>query len=77
MGADEQKIIKQYIRAAYDNLKSVRLLNEQPRSERFPMVSQEEVAAQHEFDILCMLARDLGISNPWEDARFNILTVED
>ena len=77
MRAEEQKIIKQYIRAAYDNLKSVRLLNKQPRSERFPMVSQEEVAAQHEFDILCLLARDLGISNPWEEAKFNIMCVED
>lgn len=70
MRAEEQKIIKQYIRAAYENLKSIRLLNKQSRSERFPMVSQEEVAAQHEFDILCMLARDLGISNPFEDSIF-------
>ena len=77
MRAEEQKIIKQYIRAAYNNLQSVRLLNRQPRSENFPMVSQEEVAAQHEFDILCMLARDLDISNPWEDAEFNIMCVED
>jgi hypothetical protein len=77
MKANEQKIIKQYLRGAYEKLKLAREMNVQNRSERFPMLSQEFIAAQHEFDILCSLARDLEISNPWEDNEFNILCVED
>ena len=68
MRVNEKKIIQHYLSVAYNNLRSIQLLNkEQPRSERFPMVSQEEVAAQHEFSVLCTLARDLDIHNPWLD----------
>lgn len=66
MRVNEKKIIQHYLSVAYNNLRSIQLLNkEQPRSERFPMVSQEEVAAQHEFSVLCTLARDLDVPNPW------------
>lgn len=66
MRANEKKIVQHYLRVAYNNLRSVQLLSkQQPRSERFPMASQEEITAQHEFSVLCTLARDLNISNPW------------
>lgn len=67
MRANEKKIIKHYLHVAYNNLQAVRLLNkQQPRSERFPTVSQEEVAARHEYSVLLSLARDLGIADPHE-----------
>ena len=70
MRANEKKIIQQYLRCAYEKLKLARKMDTQNRSERFPMLSQERIAAEHEFDILCSLARELDVPNPWEDSRF-------
>ena len=68
MRANEKKIIQQYIKCAYEKLKLAKKMNEQSYSDRFPMLSQEYIAAEHEFDTLCSLARDLSIPNPLEDA---------
>ncbi len=67
MRASEKKIIQHYLNVAHNNLQAVRLLNkQQPRSEQFPTVSQEEIAAQHEYSVLFTLARDLGVAGPHE-----------
>lgn len=67
MRANEKKIIQHYLNVAHNNLLAVKILNkQQPRSEQFPTVSQEEIAAQHEFSVLLCLARDLGVSNPYD-----------
>ena len=41
------------------------------------MTSKELACAQAVFGTLCNLAKNLDISNPWEDAEFNIMCVED
>ena len=77
MKANEQAIIKQYLHDAYFNLKDARECDKAQRSERFPMVSKELAVAQGKFDILCGLARKLGVANPYERLDYEILCVED
>lgn len=77
MKANEQAIIKQYLHRAYFNLKEAREYDKAIKSERFPMVSKELAVAQGRFDILCGLARELGVSNPYERLDYEILCVED
>ena len=77
MRAEEQKIIKTYLQEAYINLQEVREREKINRSDRFPIVSKDLTCAQAVFGTLCNLAKNLDISNPWEDAEFNIMCVED
>lgn len=76
MKANEQAIIKQYLHDAYFNLKEARKSNKEFQSERFPMVSKELAVAQSRFDILCGLARELGVANPYERLDYEILCVD-
>ena len=69
MRANEKKIIQHYLCVAHNDLLAAKLLSKnQPRSSQFPSLSQEEVAAYHEYTVLCQLARDLGVSNPCREA---------
>jgi hypothetical protein len=77
MTAKEKKIIKTYLKAAYDNL--IRVADYEaidrairfPEGERFPTVSQEYIRAQSRYDSLCGLARALDIMTPCEDTRLD------
>ena len=77
MKQNEQAIIKQYLQRAYSNLQDAREYDKARRSERFPMISKELAVAQGRFDILCGLARELGVANPYERLDYEILCVED
>ena len=77
MKANEQIIFKQYLQRAYSNLQDTREYDKVQKSERFPMVSKELAVAQGRFDILCGLARELGVPNPYERLDYEILCVED
>lgn len=76
MKANEQIIIKQYLQRAYSNLQDAREYDKARKSDRFPMVSKEFAVAQGRFDILCGLARELGVANPYERLDYEILCVE-
>lgn len=68
MRASEKKIIQHYLMVAHNSVLAAKLLSKnQPRSAQFPMLSQEEVAAYREYQVLCHLARELGISNPCKE----------
>jgi hypothetical protein len=77
MRAEEQKIIKTYLQEAYINLQEVQEREKISCSERFPAVSKDLTCAKAVFDTLCNLARNLGISNPYERLDYEILCVED
>lgn len=77
MKANEQTIIKRYLQRTYSNLQDAREYDKTRRSERFPMVSKELAVAQGRFDILCGLARELGVANPYERLDYENLCVED
>lgn len=77
MKANEQAIFKEYLQRAYSNLKDAREYDKVRKLDRFPMVSKELAVAQGRFDILCGLARELGVSNPYERLDYEILCVED
>ena len=68
MRANEKKIIQHYLCVAHNDLLAAKLLSKsQPRSSQFPSLSQEEVAAYSNYQTLCQLARDLGITNPCKE----------
>mgnify|MGYP003294572765 CR=1 FL=1 len=77
MKANEQIVIKQYLQHAYNKMMKARKDNQYLKSDRFPMVSKELAVAEYGFDLLSRIARDLGISNPWEAIEWEILVVED
>lgn len=77
MKASEQAIIKQFLAGAYCALQDARRQNKEQQSERFPMVSKELACAQREYDVLCGLAKRLGVANPCERLDYEILCVED
>ena len=77
MKANEQAIFKKYLQRVYSNLQDAREYDKARKSERFPMVSKELAVAQGRFDILCGLARDLDVANPYERLDYEILYVED
>lgn len=77
MKAEEQKIIKEFLVGAYMSLQDVRRQDEEQRSERFPAVSKELACSQREYDVLCALARRLGVANPCERLDCEVLCVED
>ena len=77
MKANEQAIIKQYLQRAYSNLQDAREYDKAIKSDKFPMVSKELAVAQGRFDILCGLARELGVVNPYERLDYEVLCVED
>ena len=77
MRLSEQAIIKQFLVGAYMSLQDARRQNNEQQSERFPMVSKELACSQREYDALCGLARQLGVSNPCEKLDYEVLCVED
>lgn len=77
MKASEQMIIKQFLVGAYMSLQDARRQNEEQQSERFPMVSKELACSQREYDVLCGLAKELGVANPCEKLDYESLCVED
>lgn len=77
MTLKEQKIVKQFLVGAYMSLQDERRQNEEHQSERFPMVSKELACSQREYDVLCGLAKELGVSNPCERLEYEVLCVED
>ena len=77
MRNNELSIILNYLKIAYKKLRQEKEINQQGNSERFPMMSQERIAAEHEFDVLSSLARDLGIPNPWAETAVDDTVVED
>ena len=77
MKVNEQKIIKTYLQEAYINLQEAREREKINCTERFPAVSKDLTCAQAVFDTLCNLARNLGISNPYERLGYEILCAED
>lgn len=77
MKANEQAIFKKYLQRTYSNLQDAREYDKVQRSERFPMVSKELAVAQGRFDILCGLARELGVANPYERLDYEVLCVEE
>ena len=77
MRAEEQKIIKEFLVGAYMSLQDMRRQDEAQRSERFPMVSKELACSEREYDVLCALAKKLGVANPCERLDYEVLCVED
>ena len=77
MRLSEQAIIKQFLVGAYMSLQDARRQNNEQQSERFPMVSKELACSQREYDVLCGLARQLGVANPCEKSDYEVLCVED
>ncbi len=77
MRASEEAIIKQFLVGAYMSLQDERRQNAGHQSERFPMVSKELACSQREYDVLCALAKKLGVTNPCERIEYGILCVED
>jgi len=77
MKVEEQKIIKEFLVSAYMSLQDMRRQEEAQRSERFPMVSKELAYSQREYDVLCALARRLGVANPCEKLDCEVFCVED
>lgn len=77
MKANEQAIIKQFLVGAYMSLQDVRRQNAEHQSERFPMISIELACSQREYDVLCGLAKELGVTNPCEKLDSDVLYVED
>lgn len=77
MRASEQAIIKQFLVGAYMSLQDTRRQNAEHQSERFPMVSKELACSQREYDVLCGLAKELGVVNPCERLEYEVLCVED
>lgn len=68
MRASEKKIIQHYLMVAHNSVLAAKLLSKnQPRSAQFPTLSQEEVAAYREYQVLCHLAKELGIPNPCKE----------
>ncbi len=77
MRASEQAIVKDYLRYAYKKLIKARSDNQKFNSDRFPAISKEFSCAEQEFSVLSRLARDLGVSNPYEAVEFEISVIED
>lgn len=77
MKANEQAIFKEYLRVAYNKMMKARKDNQHLNSDRFPAISKELAVAEYGFDLLSRIAKDLGISNPWEALEWEILVVED
>lgn len=77
MKASEQMIIKQFLVGAYMSLQDARRQNAEHQSERFPMVSKELACSQREYDVLCGLAKELGVTNPCEKLDYEVSGVED
>lgn len=77
MTLKEQAIIKQFLVGAYMSLQDERRQNSEDQSERFPMVSKELACSEREYDVLCALARQLGVANPCERLECEVLCVED
>jgi hypothetical protein len=77
MTLKEQAIIKQFLVGAYMSLQDERRQNSEDRSERFPMVSKELACSEREYDVLCALAKKLGVANPCEKSDYEVLCVED
>lgn len=77
MKASEQAIIKQFLVGAYMSLQDERRRNNEQQSECFPMVSKELACSQREYNVLCSLAKKLGVANPCERLGYEVLCVED
>ena len=77
MTLKEQAIIKQFLVGAYMSLQDERRQNSEGQSERFPMVSKELACSEREYDVLCALAKNLGVANPCERLAYEVLCVED
>jgi hypothetical protein len=77
MKVEEQKIIKEFLVGAYMSLQEVRRVDETQRLKGLPRVSKELACSQREYDVLCALAKRLGVTNPCERHECEILCVED
>ena len=64
MKASERNIIMRRLISAYNKLGEAQKQNRENRSERFPMLSQELIRAQTEYDTLWGLAYMLDIEVP-------------
>lgn len=65
MKASERNIIMRRLISAYNKLGEAQKQNRENRSERFPMLSQELIRAQAEYDTLWGLAYMLDIEVPF------------
>lgn len=77
MTLKEQAIIKQFLVGAYMSLQDERRQNSERQSEQFPMVSKELACSEREYDVLCALAKKLGVANPCERLDYEVLCVAD
>jgi hypothetical protein len=66
MKASERNIIMRRLISAYNKLGEAQKQNRENRSERFPMLSQELIRAQTEYDTLWSLAYMLDIEVPFD-----------
>lgn len=66
MRASERNIILRQLISAYNKLGEAQKQNRENRSERFPMLSQELIRAQTEYDTLWYLAHMLDIEVPFD-----------